>query len=613
MRHLLFLIILFLSCSVLATEEVRQNNTLQEQEVGTVYVYRNQYIDNASSYRLIINGYAAADLLGYSYTKFNLKSGSYQFELAISGNPAVSLYVESGKSYYLFVEMNMLSKNKLVSVDVAVGESEILKLKKKIEVSYDDLVDFRDKLQSSLPDKATILIFNAWDGVKVPITINKIPLAEIGKKDRHTLSYLRVIVNQGVYEIDSGNGLDNLQINAEAGQVYTIFQGIGSSFIGKKIISKLHLKDKSYLNRMPETVNLVAEIDFNPDAPSPFVLRDGSTYQGEFKDALPNGIGRIIFSKKSKDESYEGDVKFGVPDGEGVVITKDGTTYTGDFKMGKANGKGIVKYSNGLTYAGDFVSGAGHGKGIFNYIEGATYEGDIKKGAPDGHGKYTRSDGSFIVGEFKGANLVSGQFYTPEGNLIQNNAQSTTQSNSTASSSEVASFLSDLAIFTLNLTNAIVTGYNEGRSGHTSNSLNSELLNSDSRLKNNTTHQSDFSSVKRNTTQQPSSIYDSGNRSESYNSNQQPSSTYDSGNRSKSYNSNSCTSDFNCGTGYSCVKKLYSNDGVCLKSVDSYGMQIYNSPSADSIGVRTSKDRCNFDTDCPVRFRCDANLKACVQ
>jgi len=72
------------------------------------------------------------------------------------------------------------------------------------------------------------------------------------------------------------------------------------------------------------------------------------------------------------------------------------------------------------------------------------------------------------------------------------------------------------------------------------------------------------------------------------------------------------TSDFNCGAGYSCVKKSYSNDGVCLKSVDSNEIGTYNSPSSDSIGVRTS-NRCNFDTDCPVRFRCDANLKACVQ
>lgn len=76
--------------------------------------------------------------------------------------------------------------------------------------------------------------------------------------------------------------------------------------------------------------------------------------------------------------------------------------------------------------------------------------------------------------------------------------------------------------------------------------------------------------------------------------------------------SGGCTSDFNCGYGFKCVKALYKNHGVCMKSVDSYGVPDMSGPSRDSIGVKTAPG-CNFNTDCPVGFRCDANLKACVK
>lgn len=74
----------------------------------------------------------------------------------------------------------------------------------------------------------------------------------------------------------------------------------------------------------------------------------------------------------------------------------------------------------------------------------------------------------------------------------------------------------------------------------------------------------------------------------------------------------SCTSDFSCGMGYQCVKEPFKMSGVCMKTVNNYGVQTYNSPSTNSVGVKTSGS-CNFNTDCPVGFKCDRNYKECVK
>lgn len=74
-----------------------------------------------------------------------------------------------------------------------------------------------------------------------------------------------------------------------------------------------------------------------------------------------------------------------------------------------------------------------------------------------------------------------------------------------------------------------------------------------------------------------------------------------------------CVSDFDCGFGEVCVKKPYTSNGVCMKEVDEYGVQQFNSPRLDSVMPRMNDDGCDFDTDCPIGFRCDNNYKVCVK
>lgn len=73
-----------------------------------------------------------------------------------------------------------------------------------------------------------------------------------------------------------------------------------------------------------------------------------------------------------------------------------------------------------------------------------------------------------------------------------------------------------------------------------------------------------------------------------------------------------CSSDFNCGFGFKCVKELYRTSGVCLREVDAYRVPTLSAPDSGSFGVRTDPG-CQFNTDCSGGFRCDSKLKVCVR
>lgn len=96
----------------------------------------------------------------------------------------------------------------------------------------------------------------------------------------------------------------------------------------------------------------------------------------------------------------------------------------------------------------------------------------------------------------------------------------------------------------------------------------------------------------------------------SYNTNRYPTTTTPT----TTYQASGCSSDFDCGMGNKCVKEPFNNRGTCMKAVDEFGIQTFDMPSSDSIGVNMDIDGdCRFDTDCPIGFKCDKKHKACVK
>ena len=73
-----------------------------------------------------------------------------------------------------------------------------------------------------------------------------------------------------------------------------------------------------------------------------------------------------------------------------------------------------------------------------------------------------------------------------------------------------------------------------------------------------------------------------------------------------------CRSDFQCGSGKSCVKAPLKSTGVCLTQVDDYGLPTLRSPDANSL-LSPITGQCDFDAECPVSFKCDNSLKVCVK
>jgi hypothetical protein len=75
-----------------------------------------------------------------------------------------------------------------------------------------------------------------------------------------------------------------------------------------------------------------------------------------------------------------------------------------------------------------------------------------------------------------------------------------------------------------------------------------------------------------------------------------------------------CSSDYDCDIGNSCVKELYSSEGVCMKNVDEFGIPDYSMPDPDSIGPNMDNEGgCTFNTDCPIGFECSSKYKICIK
>ncbi len=50
---------------------------------------------------------------------------------------------------------------------------------------------------------------------------------------------------------------------------------------------------------------------------------------------------------KKKDRKYVGDIRNGVPNGQGILTFPDGEKYEGEFKDGKKNGQGTYTWNDG--------------------------------------------------------------------------------------------------------------------------------------------------------------------------------------------------------------------------------------------------------------------------
>ncbi len=136
---------------------------------------------------------------------------------------------------------------------------------------------------------------------------------------------------------------------------------------------------------------------------------DSLRFEGNFKEGIPFGSGKIVCNQKDNSYTYVGEILGNknsdglveiVINGKGVSVWENGCKYEGNFTNGKRNGKGIFIWNNGETYEGDFVNGRQQGKGKYIWSKGDSYEGDFVNGRQHGKGKYVWSYGDSYEGDF---------------------------------------------------------------------------------------------------------------------------------------------------------------------------------------------------------------------
>jgi Uncharacterized protein conserved in bacteria len=95
---------------------------------------------------------------------------------------------------------------------------------------------------------------------------------------------------------------------------------------------------------------------------------------------------------------YVGDIKYGMPNGEGCMYFVNGDRFSGSWKKGVQNGHGIRRYHNGQVYEGIFKNGYCANHGVIKWPDGTRYEGSWNDRGSEllGHGIYFDTDGSQV-------------------------------------------------------------------------------------------------------------------------------------------------------------------------------------------------------------------------
>ena len=136
---------------------------------------------------------------------------------------------------------------------------------------------------------------------------------------------------------------------------------------------------------------------------------------------VSNKPGCYVFDNYLKpDQSYtwSGDCVDGKVSGEGREVwpSSDGEiVYEGSMRDGKRNGQGIVTGANGDRYEGEFRNSKLHGQRTFTGANGDRYEGEFRNSREYGQGIKTLPNGSRHEGESRDGDLYNGVSILPDG------------------------------------------------------------------------------------------------------------------------------------------------------------------------------------------------------
>ena len=108
-----------------------------------------------------------------------------------------------------------------------------------------------------------------------------------------------------------------------------------------------------------------------------FNWKDGSTYNGQFRDSSINGIGIYTWSDGRK---YSGSWVKNKMQGSGRFTWPDGRIYEGEYWEDKKQGEGVFTWPEGRKYIGSWMNGMQHGQGVLVGSKGNQRRGQWNQG-----------------------------------------------------------------------------------------------------------------------------------------------------------------------------------------------------------------------------------------
>lgn len=135
------------------------------------------------------------------------------------------------------------------------------------------------------------------------------------------------------------------------------------------------------------------------------------------------------YDKKFDDGSYYvGQLKDGVPHGQGVMRWPDGGGYEGEWRSGNREGGGRATWPDGRTFSGSWEHNEPQ-RGRWTIRDGRTFTGQRVDGLPDGYGTLTLPDGRKLEGDWKQGVLETGEPWVwPDRQTPRGGSNNTTQS-----------------------------------------------------------------------------------------------------------------------------------------------------------------------------------------
>ena len=193
---------------------------------------------------------------------------------------------------------------------------------------------------------------------------------------------------------------DRISIHSSDKKIHDLKQvlsGYNYSFILQWITSSKNFRFWNYEND-PELWTLSEHLE-KIDGVSKF-YENGDHYMGDMKFGLPDGNGTLNTIMDGMGYTYVGEFKRGKKNGRGNLSSKDNKyNYDGGWKDDKKYGIGTL-FDNGDKYTGDFVDDKYNGNGTLCGKNGEIFECEFKEGKPDGLGRVTLVNGDVYIGNF---------------------------------------------------------------------------------------------------------------------------------------------------------------------------------------------------------------------